>query len=329
MHIPGKIKLLRWGERLLAMLVLALLALLGWRFFHRAEPPADAPAGVVEFKLGELSPTETRRGEYSIPFTWSLNPPLNNACVINADVSELPEFEEKLDIIVGSKELSVEFAPAPQLSDDIRPVFSAKLIRSFERRRPSGKRHMIRHILLICKLPAPADEQHRYILQQIELDAALGTAELVPCIPFAAASVQHHHSLEPSGLPELYGSAPIPRDMRRIVYALAAVDSPELAQTAAEELLVFADRLARKAPAPGTPWPHNWGEYAEDARAAAAQLVPTLVYLQDNDCFDSGDLAAFINSTIFSVIFGQRFHTLPAERLQDDIEYTPISEDEL
>lgn len=326
MTIPAKVVLMRWGERLLALLLLALLCCIVRNMQRPAEeqPAAEEPSQPTP--LAQLLPAEAPASDLRLPFLWKLSSPLPYACVLGAGdtpLHELTSAEIPVELHVRDNELYAVFGAAAEPA-----ACQARQVRAFERRQPGGERHTLRHILLIATVTTDQEEVH--FLQQLELDLTAGTADPVPCdIPqeYAALSARRFQSLAPSDLPEKCSGSPIQRDMKRLVYAIAAIDSPAHAQAAAGELLSFAGILARKAPDPGSAWPHNWEDYADDARSAAAMLTPTLVYLQENNCFESADLAAFINSPIFGLIFGHRFTQNAQEPLQQEpIDYVSTNE---
>ena len=330
MTTPAKVALMRWGERLLVLLVLALLCSVAYKLkfstASEASPEVPAPAE----PLAHIPPGETPASELTLPFLWRLSSPLPYACVLGAGdtpLQELSTAEVPVELRVREGVLSVAFGDSRE-SGQAPVVCRAQQVRAFERRQPDGTWHTLRHILLMATVAT--DRAPVHFLQQLELDLTAGTADPMPCdVPpeWAGEHERRFQSIAPTGLPEKCSGSPIQRDMKRLVYAIAAIDSPAHAQAAAGELLSFAGILARKAPAPGTPWPRNWEDYADDARSAAAMLTPTLVYLQENNCFESADLAAFINSTIFSIIFGHRFLQNTQEPLQHEpIDYVPTDE---
>ena len=334
--------LMQWGWRLLWGLVAVLLVLVGRRFLS-TPPQQDSPPPVVltqesapeaaaeevveEPALAELSPQELPdAAAYEIPFNWQLNTPPQYACVLSesADTApaELTRAEVQVSLRLSPGALRVNFEPVAD-EQEPPPACRASLVRLFKRRQPDGSWHTLRHILLEAR---PALNSARFFLQ-LELDATAGTADLVSCeLPAdtAGLTAQQFFAIHPLGLPEKYRGTPTQRAMLRFVYALAAIDCPEVAQAAAPELLTFLGQLARKAPEPQLPWPRNWGENEPDARAAAAKLTRTLVYLQDNNCFESGELAAVINSPSFERVFGTRF-TAPGGRVQEEpIDIIPL-----
>ena len=272
-----------------------------------------------EMQLATLTPIEQHGGEFSIHLTLPAEQPANHTRVLSAAPLEgYPTLQEgepvSFKITAKGDQLTVCISK-PQSADLSCTVEQVAII---HRRQPDGSVHPLRHILLSCA--QGEGEAQKIWQQQVELDLAARTADPAPCAPpaphLAALARQDYQSAAPCDLPEKHRGSPLQRRLSMLVHAVAAVDSPELA-AAAPELLAYAWQLARMAPEPRLPWPANWGDHEADARAAAEAITPTLIYLQERNCFDNGDLAAFINSPAFGVIFGDRFTARSTERLQE------------
>lgn len=270
--------------------------------------PADAPA--AESPL------------YTIRFPWVLSRPVQHACVLQS-AEQAPTAPEDATAWVQlgyvGDELHARIDTTQLESAGLSVQQRIDIVREFRRRQPSGKWHTLRHLRLACGLTDGSDTT--WYLLELELDAAAGTADTVPCdVPadLAHLTAESYTAHTPTSLPEKFDGSEPACSIRRLAYALAAVDSAQLAKAAAPELYAYAWSLARKAPAPEAPWPRNWGDQADEASAAARLITPTLVYLQEHNCFDCEDLASFINSPTFSTIFGSRFTELPTERLQEE-----------
>lgn len=274
-----------------------------------------------ETALDVLTPEESAHGKLDISLRFPAEDPLNFTCVLSAtpcdsypapaDAAATPVFRLSTDSGKLTATISHERSAAYRCA-----IRQTGII---HRRQPNGEVHTLRHILLSCE--QDMQDEKRIYLQQLELDIAARTADSIPCtIPqeYAELTAQEYQSLTPSTLPTKHGSDPIRRDLSRLVHALAAIDSPALARAAAPELLAFSWQLARKAPKMHLPWPESWDTYSADARAAAVAITPILVYLQENNCFDSGELAAMINSPAFTVIFGHRFTAPPTGPVQEE-----------
>ena len=328
----------QWCARLLAVLVVALVVFVVYRTCRSESSAPDeaapaAPQPQPPLLSAELTADEAAVGERTVVFLWRLNSPLRGSCVLTGSddplPEQLPDVELPVQLHFHGGNLRVEMAPASPHADAVAAC-RADQVRVFRRRQPNGRYHTLRHIRIACEVPQPDASPLRF-LHEFEVDAAAGTVDLVPCeVPREWESMIpcHYNSLAPSGLPEKCSGSPIQRDMSRLVHALASIDSAVSAQMAAGELMSFAGVLASAAPAPGTPWPNNWGYYAPDARRAARDITATLVFLQENNCFDSAELAAFVNSLIFTAIFGHRFSGSDGDVADAvaDIEYVPVDD---
>lgn len=314
-------------KMLLAIPALALLAvilcvlLLGGRAHHSQDE-----SGLTI--ITPLAPGE-QGGAISFSAELPAEQPINKTLVLSdVELSTYPQpaAAEGAAVRVFTKEGKL-YAAYPQ-----RPgyTYTAKQVKVVERRQPDGSVHPLRHILLSCEVKGETGTRTLY-LQQLELDVLSRTADPVDCTPLPMAPestppyAYHYHSLAPTSLPERFAGSYIQRRISRLVYNLAAVNSPEMAQSCIRNLQDDAWDLAREAPYPALPWPDCWGEHAGDARSAAGRITPTLLYLQEHNCFDCAALADFINSAPFGVIFGSRFSAHSDERLQDSpIEFIAV-----
>lgn len=318
---------------------------------------APVTAGFEDpIEISELTPEESR--PYSVSYVWDLSQPHNFMRVLGtgavepdplqygkniAPMLQIQTKDNKLIAIfsypcrrsLGDGVISLDYKNGGIFKDkqkslmDITQGCHVEQVRTIRRRQPSGKIHIIRHILLSCEAPVEDNDKAPTIfLQQIELDIEAGSADLIPCntpMRYAQLPARDYRTISPTSLNEKYNGSPIHRDMLRLLYAIAAIDSPVLAATSAHELYAFAWELAGKAPAPDKEWPLNWGDEAENVRAIARELTPTLVYFEKNNCFDCEELADFINSDAFGRIFGESFTEMPHERTQEEpIEFVPL-----
>lgn len=308
---------------------LALVVLLCW--LGVAQPGARTQ----QIILAELPTEEAELAPVRFSLYFPRHQPLNYTCVLSATPQEsypepLGEEAPLVQIESEAGQLKALITLPPGVSER-EFLYHAEQVGHLRRRQPSGQVHTLRHILLSCEQEQENGEKRIYLLQ-LELDLAARTADIVPCsIPkrYDELIAQHYQSLAPAPMHGKYSSAEaIPRDMSLLLHATAAIETPQQAEASAGELLSFTWRLARRAPEPHKPWPHNWGEYAEAARSAAEEITRTLIYLQEHDCFGCARLADYINSAAFGAVFGNTFTRLPSERVQESpIEYvTPEHE---
>lgn len=284
-----------------------------------------------QIQLCELTAEELTRGEQRFTLELPVDQPLHYTRILSSEpVETYPAMEGEappaLELAVSEGRL---IARVPQEKVSALRC-GAELTATLHRRQPDATVHTLRHVLLSCEQETAGGK--RVYLLQVELDLAAGTADLVPCTTparYHELYARDYQSIETSGLPEKINGEPLRRDMLTILYTLAAIENHRQAELICEPLFAFAYRLGQKAPQPKEPWPRTWGDAQDDAREVARRLTPVLVYLQEHNCFDCAKLADFINSPIFGAIFGNRFTSMPGERVQEQpIEYVPMLEHE-
>lgn len=305
----------KWNWLLTALSIVGLFAAVSVPVYSNLE---YAPQ-VSELKLTELSPEEQTSGALNALVELPGGSPINHTRVLSPEPLETyPTLQDEIspifELFVEGNTLSVRIS----MQKSSALSCSAEQVSTTRRRQPDGSVHTLRHILLSCT--QTKDGKQITWQQQLELDLAANTADPMPCTRHDATAdervVQDYQSGAPNSLPEKHQGAAIPRRFSMLVHAIAAIDSPELAAET-PDLVAFTWQLVSMAPELNKPWPATWGEYEATAQAAAAALAPTLVYLQENNCFDNGDLAAFINSPAFGIVFGERFIVPSRERVQD------------
>ena len=290
--------------------------------------------------LAELMQQETQRDDFDLSFNYNLGSPSPFTQLLKTDVydpyTRIPgEAPSRVHIYTHGGELfaSVSSPAEADLPAQLRVVPRVQQHKLIYRRHPDGLRHPLRHIQLTYELyydrgSAPV----AVIRQMLELDLMMRTVDFIPQddeqVPpeYAGMTASMYQTPWRGELPAKIDADPVPASMLRIVYALAAIESQEQAEAAAGALVAFADQLVHFEPYPAAPWPGNWGDYATDAREAARLLTPSLVYLQEKECFHSAALASFINSSAFEIIFGTRFSEdtpanqgpFPVRRVADD-----------
>ena len=342
------------------LLILCTICIAMGGLWILAAAPTTSSETDTPIEIANLTPEENK--PFSMSFLWSFSPALDFMRILGSGAVEpdctqtdkLTAPKVSLETVDGKliarfslhcrKSLENGIIAVDDKCPDILPpqqkavackkqstTCHAEQVRQIRRRQPSGEYHVIRHILLSCIVPIHDEAKAPTIyLQQIEVDTQAGTVDLIPCMTparYAQLPARDYRTLTNSGLQEKYNGAPIRRDMLRLLYAIAAIDSPLQAATAANELDTFAWDLAKRAPEPKKDWPHNWGQYAEDAQEIAKELTPTLIYLQEHNCFDSEELADFINGSAFGAIFGDSFTDAPHTRTQEEpIEFVPLQD---
>lgn len=108
-------------------------------------------------------------------------------------------------------------------------------------------------------------------------------------------------------LPARYSGSFRRQQMLRLLDLLASITDTRTADAAAPVLQSRAEQLVQLCADAQAPWPQNWGDDREAAEEVHRAVIPTLLYLQEKDCHNSADLAAFINGEAFGLIFGESF----------------------
>lgn len=183
---------------------------------------------------------------------------------------------------------------------------------SWVRRMPSGRLHQQHLAILSCQVevhpllfgkPIVTEAQ-----QTLLIDGMDGCIDLVPMKKQAAGKPRLSIiSTIPSGLPERYAGTATEREMQRILDTLACIRTTALAKDCVPWLLLHTRELVTSQENPTASWPHCWGAAADMAQRLSYRVIPTLIYLQENNCFGSQELADYINSPLFSKLFGEDF----------------------
>lgn len=208
-------------------------------------------------------------------------------------------------------------APAPLLhtQDPTSQVTTKTRVRplgTYRLRTADGSMHVKRMLMLVCQaqvMPSWWGEiTSTSLLQVIMLDMTDGTADLInPQNMGLGTKGELLLSMAPSGLPARYNGSACRRELLLLHDALCSVSSPLEARQVAEHLNIQGQRVVTQYAAPELEWPHNWGNDAETAEEIHKSIIPTLQFLQEQDCFGSQELADFINGPVFGAIFGESF----------------------
>lgn len=312
-------------QLLIALPVFALIVFAVCKLLPGA---AEGEADDRRLALAELSAQERKDGGIRFSIDFPAERPQSGTVVLTAErVSSYPRPALTqgctIDFATDAGKL---YAAIPEVPGVEYEVTQLGVI---PRRQPDGSVHPQRQILISGRTKAQDGSPVEYLLQ-LEVDVLSHTADAVNCTAWQQRRgerfMAHYSSQAPTGLPEKHSGSHIQRRISYLVHALAAIDSPEKAQKYTGALRDYAWELAHDAPYPTQPWPRCWGNHADDARSAAGLITLTLLYFKENNCFDCAELAAFINSAPFGIIFGNRFTAHPEERLQDTpIEFIPVS----
>ena len=108
----------------------------------------------------------------------------------------------------------------------------------------------------------------------------------------------------PTGLPERFCGTPTEKELLRYLFYLAMVEDSGTAAALLPGLKRRGQNLVDSMSDSTLPWPQCWKSGEETARELSRRVRPLLQHMQDNNCYNSAELAEFINGPIFSRIFG-------------------------
>ncbi len=146
------------------------------------------------------------------------------------------------------------------------------------------------------------------LLQELVIDPKDNAADLVrPTVPRSMAhlAVQEVLRGKETALPTRFCGTAAEQEMEHLLFRLAQMAAPAdvadrlaLIQSKAQELVDIHADLSQ-------PWPQCWGSAAGKAEENAQRIIPLLQRFQEADCYGSQELADFINSPLFSRIYGR------------------------
>lgn len=181
-------------------------------------------------------------------------------------------------------------------------------------RMPNTTLHTQRHFVLACELAADYGfgyARRTCYLQELVVDLVDGAADLQQVtIPPSLRTMPRHHVLKgaESGLPERFCGTTTEKELLHYLFHLAMVEDTGTAAALLPGLKNRAERLVRLLTDKDKPWPDCWGSGADTAREISHRVQPLLRHMQDNNCYNSAELAEFVNGALFSRIFGPPTH---------------------
>lgn len=260
---------------------------------------------------------------FDLHYPWNLRENAAHTLLVgDAELLSLLEGNTvwKLDFRFENDRLTLHSA-APELhphrdaTDRLHTRFSCFFSRTSHLRMPNGRVHPQYHLCLMAELtltPCFWQKPRRlFLLQEMQVDITDRAADIihteVPRFPGVPANipVQQVITAMQAPLPTRFCGSYAEQGLERHLLRLAQIaDRDSLAQQLpflrkeAEELTaVYAD--------PTKPWPDCWGDAAEKAEQNARRVIPVLLRLQEAECYESDELADFINSPLFSRLYGE------------------------
>lgn len=180
---------------------------------------------------------------------------------------------------------------------------------------PDGTIHPQYHLLLRAEMQSRdwlLRGERCIILTELVLDPHDGTADTVRAdVPAEDARElpyrRDFYEETPTGLPTRFcGSAP-EQALQRYLYLLCAMHHAESVRRLLPVVRSRGQLLVDTYADNDKSFPECWGCAAETAEENHRRILPYLLRLRDCECFDSAELADFINSPLFGRLFGDEW----------------------
>lgn len=302
---------------LISLVVTAVLVvMLGYRLLQR--DTAEFPLPIPHAEGTELTGPEAA-ADFHFTYRWNLRDcPTDTEILGSLDptVADLIDGEALWSIELAAKNgrLSIK-TDAPVLKSTspfckIRARYCITEKPVVQLRMPSTVLHPQRHFILACELTADYGfgfSRQTYYLQEMVVDLADGAADLQQVtIPPSLGKLPRHHVLRgaPTGLPERFCGTASEKELQRYLFYLAMVEDSGTAAALLPGLKRRGQNLIDTMADSSLPWPQCWKSGEETARELSRRVHPLLQHMQDHNCYNSAELAEFINGPIFSRIFG-------------------------
>ncbi len=319
------------------LLFFVLLMALGLVAFYLAMKPTITPDSMTDLSAPEkmsiaLQDKGEQSGIFDVQYEWDLSHSPNNTLLLGEDSAALfpllhPSIWHIHARIQDGKFVFTSKPPTVRAKDpscSVRSQFLAEFGMPFKQMHPDGTVHTKRTLSLVCEIwlyrPFFQKPLHAFAIQEIKVDLIDGSADLIRPLFALMSAPGVKHTFVSNGpearLPSLYCGSQTEQLLTRALHTLAAINSKEVSRSYTSQLLKTAQELMKLQSNPQAPWPDCWGEDAPVARRISRRVVPTLLRLQEHECYQNEELIQFINSDTFSHIFGDKFDASP-EPLQD------------
>ena len=179
------------------------------------------------------------------------------------------------------------------------------------RRRPNGSFVTEHHLYLTCDVTITPtfwrEPIHTIARQHIVIDVAQGTADLFEYAPSdLAPDMLIVSDSTTAALPSRYCGTEREQALQHLLYDFADLCQNPRKSNIEEFSNKAQQYLSRLCTADKT-WPDCWEEAAPEAQRSAQLIEQTISELHKNDYYGSEPLKDFINSEIFTRIFGAEF----------------------
>lgn len=308
----------KWHKRTITILILGIAgtAALGLNPMF-----TDDTAGMYNGAFrnySELSPDE-RNSSMQFDYTWKLTDHPNHT-VLEGDVSHhafllLKDAEWKFRIHTENGKLKVDYnTPVLQAQDDAMHCdtkYAVDFSGTTVRRRPNGEFVLEHHLYLTCDVTLTPTFWRKPIntiaRQHLVIDVAQGTADLYEYAQSDLARNMHIvKDNKPAVLPSRYCGTEREQAIQHLLY-----DFSDLCKNPDKHLLQQyqsrAEQYISRLCSADKAWPDCWEEAAPEALRAAQLIEQTISELHKNDYYGSDELKNFIDSEIFTRIFGAEF----------------------
>jgi len=336
----------KWQERTLFIVGLGIVGVLALALrpaFHADKADNLSDPGNLKHAL---NPQFDSPQNFSCDYVWDFsNHP--SGTVLMGDLkpdafSLLKGAKWKLRLEVQGNEVKLSHDKPVFHADSPLSQVKAKYLAMFRfppicRQMPNGDMHMEYNFLIVCEAtvtpPFWGKPVHTVAAQNLMVDVTDGCADISTPSYFAGGGEQKviENGSTPD-LPRRFCGSPVEQGLTRILYNFSDIRSNIAAAYQTKHLKQLAQKLISAHADAGKAWPDCWGTDAEAARNLAPKVLPTLLRLQENECYNCRELADFINSPDFSLLFGDSFGDmpLPEERVQKEpIKFRAVSPDEL
>lgn len=302
---------------LISLVVTAVLAvLLGYRLMQRNQ--VSMPLPLPHAGGTALSGVE-EKADFHFVYRWNLRDCPTGTEILGA--TEPSTVEQVAGDAVWNIELTAKDGKLTLKADPPTPESVSPFCKINARfcitekpivnlRMPDTQLHPQRRFILACELTADYGfgfSRQTYYLQEMVVDLADGAADLQQVtIPSALSRLPRHHVLRgaPTGLPERFCGTPTEKELLRYLHLFAQAEDSGSAAALLPGLRRRAEQLVNTLAAKDKQWPECWGSGAETARELSRRVRPLLQHMQEHNCYNSADLAEFVNSPTFSRIFG-------------------------
>lgn len=325
----------KWQERTLFILGLGIVGTIALAVRPAFHADKSEDISTPEDKIHALQEGHDKNLSFSCDYVWDFsNHPANTVLMGDLAPNAFSLLEEakwhiRLETDNGKLKLSYD-KPVLHAKNPMSQVRASYLsyyvFPHLYRLMPDGQIHVEYNIFLLCEVTVTPSfwgkPVHTFAVQNLMVDVMDASVDVTaPMIPAHFKDKLAYRKLENGVAPKLpsrYCGSPAEQGMTQVLYMLSDIRVPFSAGFQAEKVRALAEKTVNRYADASKPWPDCWGADAGVAERLAQRVVPTLIRLQEKECYKSQPLADFINSPTFARIFGESFKDLPAPRVQEE-----------